>query len=87
MPRYSAKNPKLAISFGKTIRALRVNAGISQDRFAEIAQVDRAYVGYIERGTYLPSLDLIARLASALGVPAGAIVDAAIDGVENAAKD
>jgi transcriptional regulator with XRE-family HTH domain len=43
---------------------------LSQEKLALMAELDRTYVGGIERGERNPSLYNICRLASALGVPA-----------------
>ena len=48
------------------LRRLRVAAGVSQERLAFDAGVDRAYVGHIERGTMNPSIDTIEKLADTL---------------------
>lgn len=38
------------ISFGRRVRELRKSKGISQERLAEMAGIDRSYMGNIERG-------------------------------------
>jgi len=38
------------IAFGKRVRKVRKGKGISQERLAEIAGIDRSYMGNIERG-------------------------------------
>jgi transcriptional regulator with XRE-family HTH domain len=48
------------------LRRLRVNRGISQDALAYDANVDRAYVGGLERKAHNPTIDLLERLAAAL---------------------
>ena len=48
------------------LRRLRVAAGVSQERLAFDAGVDRAYVGHNERGTMNPSIDTIEKLADTL---------------------
>jgi transcriptional regulator with XRE-family HTH domain len=54
--------------FGSRVRALRENAGFSQEGFALHANIDRAYVGGVERGERNVSLDNIHYFAEALGV-------------------
>lgn len=56
-------------AFGDAVRQLRTARGMSQELLAEAADLDRTYVGGIERGTRNPSLKNILRLARALGVP------------------
>ena len=55
--------------FGNRIRELRRGQGVSQERLAELAGLDRTYVGGIERGERNPSLKNIAKIAAALRVP------------------
>jgi len=38
------------IAFGKRIREVRKGKGISQEKLAEMAGIDRSYMGNIERG-------------------------------------
>ncbi len=61
-------------SFGGRVRSLRQSAGLSQEALAELCELDRTYVGGIERGERNPSLRNIARLATALGVSLGEIM-------------
>ena len=50
------------------LRRLRVAKDISQDDLALQAEVDRAYVGYVERAKRNPTVGTLEKLASALGV-------------------
>lgn len=54
--------------FGKRIRALRLEKGLSQEETAFKAGMHRTYLGGIERGERNPSLRNIAAIAEALGV-------------------
>lgn len=38
------------IAFGKRVREVRRSKGISQEKLAELAGIDRSYMGNIERG-------------------------------------
>ena len=51
------------------MRRVRVLRGISQERLAVDAAVDRAYLGGLERQTENPTVDLLDRVATALAVP------------------
>ena len=51
------------------MRRVRVLRGISQERLAADAAVDRAYLGGLERQTENPTVDLIDRIAGALAIP------------------
>jgi transcriptional regulator with XRE-family HTH domain len=56
------------ILFGKKLRELRLERGISQEKLAEISDLHRNYVGVLERGGQSPSLDAICKLARGLKV-------------------
>jgi DNA-binding XRE family transcriptional regulator len=62
------------IVFGKQLRLLRLEKGVSQEKLAEMADLHRNYVGVLERGGQNPSLDAICKLASALKVKAGELL-------------
>ncbi len=57
------------------LRALRVARGLSQERLAADAGLDRAYLGGIERKTENPTVDVLDRLAVTLGVPVSALLE------------
>jgi transcriptional regulator with XRE-family HTH domain len=59
---------KECIVFGKTVRRYRTIAGFSQEALADRAKIHRTYIGGIERGERNPTLAMIHRLATALGV-------------------
>jgi len=56
------------------LRRLRSERGLSQERLAADADVDRAYLSELERAQNSASLDLLDRLASALAVPVAALL-------------
>ena len=60
----SAKLPEL---FGLAVRQQRERLGWSQERLAESADLNRSYVGELERGQAVPSLITLDKLARALG--------------------
>ncbi|GJD91397.1 XRE family transcriptional regulator [Methylobacterium hispanicum] len=49
------------------LRRLRVARGFSQEALAVDAGVDRTYVSGIERGSFNPTVEVLERLATALG--------------------
>ena len=61
------KSPILK-KFGKRIRQLRDERGLSQERLGELAKVHRTYVGMIERGEKNITLTNIERFSKALKV-------------------
>ena len=79
--RATSFEPQVAKAFGRVIRAHREQAGIAQDAFALLANVDRSYYGKLERGERQPSLALLFRIANALKMPAGTLVSQTQDEV------
>lgn len=51
------------------IRELRKKKQITQERLALEANLNRAYIGYIERGERKPSVETLERIARVLQVP------------------
>jgi transcriptional regulator with XRE-family HTH domain len=64
----------LASALGQTIRQYRLAQGLSQERLAERADLHRNHVSFVERGERSPSVDVLARLGYALGVPGWALL-------------
>ncbi len=62
------KDP-ICLAFGRCVRRYRNSLGLSQEALADVANVHRTYIGGIERGERNPTLTMIHRIASALGVP------------------
>ena len=52
------------------LRKLREDRGLSQEELAHLSDVDRTYVSAIERCVYAASVDVVDRMANALGVEA-----------------
>jgi transcriptional regulator with XRE-family HTH domain len=56
------------IIFGRTVRQLRLERHLSQEKLAELADLHRNYVGGVERGERNVSLVNIVKLARGLNV-------------------
>lgn len=63
------------LEFGKRVRARRNELGLSQEALADLAGVHRTYVGSAERGERNVALLNILRIATALGVKPGSLLD------------
>lgn len=57
------------------IRSIRKEKGMSQEELAFKAGLNRAYVGYIERGERKPTVDTLAKLAKSLKVKLSELID------------
>ena len=66
----------LAVSarFGLVIRQLREQRGWSQEQLAHRAELNRSYMGEIERATAIASLSTAAKLAQALELPLSSLI-------------
>jgi transcriptional regulator with XRE-family HTH domain len=69
-------DPTTARAFGQVVRELRERSGLAQDQFALKANIDRSYYGKLERGERQPTLGLLLRAATALGVTGARLVEA-----------
>lgn len=55
-------------AFGQAIRKLRMEQGISQEKFADLCNLHRTYISDIERGVRNISLENIDKMAIALNI-------------------
>lgn len=60
--------PKRRQVFGRNVRSLRLAKGLSQEKFAEVSDLHRTYIGSVESGKRNVALDTMERIASALEV-------------------
>lgn len=63
-----------AVAFGKVLRQLRLEAGLTQEGFGFEADLRRTYVSILELGQQQPSLTTILKLAKALNQTGSALV-------------
>ncbi|MGH9865104.1 MAG: helix-turn-helix domain-containing protein [Candidatus Acidiferrales bacterium] len=62
--------------FGARVREIRKQKGFSQETLALVCELDRTYVGGVERGERNISLVNIHKIATALGVPVAELFNA-----------
>lgn len=69
MPNLSRKRQhRVLVALGKAIKEVRLAKDISQERLALLAEVDRSYVGRVERGDNNVTALTLSRLAAALDI-------------------
>lgn len=65
-----------AVAFGKVLRRLRIEAGMTQEKLGFEADLRRTYVSILELGQQQPSLSSILKIAKALGCSGQALIGA-----------
>ena len=69
-------NPDRTLAaFGRNVRRRREEQGLSQEKLATKAGVDRAFLSSIESGTRNPGVLTVAKLAKVLGVSISALME------------
>lgn len=63
-----------AKAFGMAVKALRIERGTAQEALGNLAGIERAHMGRIERGEHMPTLALILRIANALECSAALLI-------------
>lgn len=63
-----AEMDDIKIKFGLRVRGLRIAAGYSQEKLAELSDLDRTYIPGIEAGKRNVSLVVVEKLAKAFNI-------------------
>lgn len=66
---------EIRAKFGKRVRKVRLEKGFSQEELAYEADSNRTYISDVERGTRNPSIEVVERIAKALCVKMGDLLD------------
>ena len=69
----------MSMSFGESLRRLRMEKGLSQQRLSEILFVDRSTIVRWETGSRTPDVLLLSRIADSLGVDVRLLLCAAAE--------
>ncbi|MBE9232644.1 helix-turn-helix transcriptional regulator [Cuspidothrix issatschenkoi LEGE 03284] len=64
----TSNNENIQKKFGSRLRQIRQNIGLSQEELAHLSNLDRSYVGGVERGERNISLVNIHKIADALNI-------------------
>ncbi|HTC60617.1 MAG TPA: helix-turn-helix transcriptional regulator [Solirubrobacteraceae bacterium] len=76
MEEHLDQDPRAAsVAFGKRLRELRAEHGLSQDDLADRTDVHPTAIGRLERGSREPRLTTILRIARGMDVEPGALLD------------
>ena len=71
----TSRDPVL-VAFGRAVRALRLDRGLSQEQLAEASHLHTTYISSIERGHRNVALKNIDRLAQAFDLDLPGLMDA-----------
>jgi transcriptional regulator with XRE-family HTH domain len=66
---------ELPVVLGRNLRRLRTRQGHSLERLAKLSGVSRAMLSQIETGKSAPTISLLWKIATALGVPFATLLD------------
>ena len=61
-------------AFGRVLREARQRAGLSQERLALEAELDRTFISMMERGLRQPTLETVFRIADVLKISPATLV-------------
>jgi transcriptional regulator with XRE-family HTH domain len=73
--------------FAKRLKVLRVSKELSQAELGEIAQTNVNQISRYERAAVAPTADILFRLATALGVPVGELMDETVSETKPVLED
>jgi len=67
------------VRVGRALRRHRLAKGLSQEEFADLCGLDRTYISGIERSLRNPTVVVLERMATVLGIPSTALLEVGID--------
>ena len=73
----SRRQDPALVALGEALRRIRQSKSISQERLALIAEVDRSYVGRVERGDNNVAVLTLIRLSAALDITVATLMEQA----------
>jgi len=65
----------VAARFGENLLRCRQRANLSQEELGFLASLHRTEIGLLERGTRIPRIDTLVKLAGALSVPPSELIE------------
>lgn len=73
----SQRHDPALLALGEAIRRIRKAKSVSQERLALLSEVDRSYVGRVERGDNNVALLTLVKLAAALDISVATLMEQA----------
>lgn len=59
----------IKLAYGEKVKAIRKSQNVSQEKLAELAELDRTYISDIENGKRNVSIETVFKIAKALDKP------------------
>lgn len=72
-----------ALAFGRVLRRLRLEKGLTQEELGLDAELRRTYISVLELGNQQPSLTTILKVAKALNQPSHYIMELVVIEMQN----
>ncbi len=79
LPPYERDHRRVAIAFAGALKLARNGAAISQEKLAEVADIDRTYPSLLERGLRQPTLAVLIAVAHALEIEPALLVTMTVE--------
>ncbi len=80
MHRMDSRLIRLKRSLAQSVKLRRKELGLSQEKLADMAEIDRTYASQIERGVANPSLEVLYRIALTLEIDLPKLVTMSVKG-------
>jgi transcriptional regulator with XRE-family HTH domain len=74
---------RINVLLGSALRSARLAAGITQESLAFQANLDRTYISHLENGHKSPTVDVLFRISTALGISAAQLITQVEQSLEN----
>ena len=81
------QDKKLHSVFGKVLRDLRTQVGLTQEQLGLECDLDRTFISLLERGLRQPTLTTLFTLSDKLKIPASMIIKNVEDACQNIKLD
>ncbi|MBN8207875.1 helix-turn-helix transcriptional regulator [Bacillus sp. NTK071] len=65
---------RVEVAFGKVLKKIRLEMGLSQEKLALLCELDRTYIGLLERGQRKPTITTIFTIAENLDVKPSSLI-------------
>lgn len=79
---HTMEDKDILLALGNNLKKVRLSKGLSQEKLAFEADLDRTYISGIERGKRNVSVVNLYRIANALGIPPHLLLQLGLEGTD-----